>query len=74
MPITVFSTGTAVGTFTWNGTEGKPVSFEFEMAIFSRFTAIRLYFAQNGLDMNSIKFELLRPVDNMDLAFAAEEK
>ena len=66
--------GTAVGTFTWNGTNGKPVSFSLELPIFSRFTAIRLYFAQNGLDLHSVEFELTKTVDNMDIAFASEDK
>lgn len=73
IPVTVFAMGTSVGTFTWSGTEGKPVSFTLEMAVFSRFTAIRLYFAQNGLDLHSVEFELVKTVENMDIAFAAEE-
>ena len=73
IPVTVFAMGTAVGTFTWSGTDGKPVSFTLEMPIFSRFTAIRLYFAQNGLDLHSVEFELVKTVENMDIAFAAEE-
>jgi len=74
IPITVFAMGTAVGTFTWNGSNGKPVSFSLEMPIFSRFTAIRLYFAQNGLDLHSVEFELLKTVESMDIAFASEEE
>ncbi|WP_028516658.1 glycoside hydrolase family 3 protein [Ruminococcus flavefaciens] len=74
IPVTVFAMGTAVGTFTWNGTNGKPVSFSLELPIFSRFTAIRLYFAQNGLDLHSVEFELTKTVDNMDIAFASEDK
>ncbi|MCR4795269.1 MAG: glycoside hydrolase family 3 C-terminal domain-containing protein [Ruminococcus sp.] len=74
IPITVFAMGTNIGTFTWNGTQGKPVSYSLEMPIFSRFTTIRMYFAQNGLDLHSVDFELLKAAENMDLAFAAEEK
>ena len=52
--------GTASGTFTWNGTNGEPVSFiKDEMPMFSRFTTLRLYFAQNGLKMHSISFKLI---------------
>lgn len=58
IPVTLFSVGTASGTFTWNGTGGKPVSFSKEIPMFSRYVAIRLYFAQSGLKMHSIKFEL----------------
>lgn len=58
IPITLFSMGTAVGTFTFNGTGGKAVSMEKETPMFSRFTTFRIYFAQNGLDLHSIRFEL----------------
>ena len=60
IPVTLFSTGTPWATFTWNGTGGKPVSFSKDVPMFSRFTTIRLYFAQNGLDLIDIKFELIK--------------
>ena len=59
IPVTLFSMGTASGTFTWNGTGGKPVSFSNKIPLFSHYTAMRLYFAQSGLHMDSIRFELL---------------
>ena len=74
IPVTLFLMGTASGVFTWNGTGGIPVSFEKEVPMFSRFTAVRLYFAQNGLDLQSIKFELIKPAGSIDtLAFKPEE-
>ena len=73
IPLTLFATGIPCGTFTWNGTEGKPVPLEKEIPFFSKFTAIRLYFAQSGLDLQSIEFELLRTVDSMDIAFVSED-
>ncbi len=73
IPVTLFLMGTANGTFTWNGTDGKPVAMENEVPIFSHFTAVRLYFAQSGLDMHSIKFELVRPAENLEVAFKKEE-
>lgn len=74
IPVTIFAMGTASGTLTWNGTDGKPVPLTCEIPMFSRFTAIRLYFAQNGLDLQSIEFKLVRETDNMDLAFAEGDK
>lgn len=73
IPVTLFLMGTANGTFTWNGTDGKPVAMENEVPVFSHFTAVRLYFAQSGLDMHSIKFELVRPAENLEVAFKKEE-
>ena len=73
IPVTIFFMGTASGTFTWNGTGGKPVPFTSNVPIFSRFTSVRLYFAQNGLDLIGIKFRRTRTADSYDLAFAQEE-
>ena len=42
--------------------------------MFSRFSAIRLYFAQNGLKLHSIEFELEKAEDNIELAFASEDQ
>ena len=44
--------GTAYGTFTWNGTNGLPVSFEADIPLFSKYTNLRLFFAQGGLKMH----------------------
>ena len=57
--VTVLSLGTACGTYTFNGTGGKPVSQERTTLFFSRFTTIRLYFGGSGLKMHSIRFEFL---------------
>lgn len=58
IPVTLFAMGTASAVFTWNGTDGKPVSFSKVIPIFSRYSTLRLYFAQNGLDLISISFEI----------------
>lgn len=67
IPVTLFTMGTANAVFTWNGTGGKAVSYSSEIPMFSHFTAVRIYFAQNGLDMISIDFEKTartdRPMD-----------
>jgi beta-glucosidase len=51
--------GTVVGTFTWNGTGGAPVSFFGNTYMFSRYTTVRLYFAQGGLDLVNMEFEII---------------
>ncbi|MBD5159330.1 MAG: beta-glucosidase, partial [Ruminococcus sp.] len=74
IPVTLFAMGTASGTFTWNGTDGQPVSYSKEIPMFSRFTAIRLYFAQNGLDLKSIEFNLTREAQSLEeVAFRQED-
>ena len=59
IPVSVLSMGTVVGTFTWNGTGGKPVSFSGSTYMFSRYTTVRLYFAQGGLDLVDVKFRMV---------------
>lgn len=74
IPVTLFAMGTASGTFTWNGTNGLPVSYSKKIPMFSRFTAIRLYFAQNGLDIHSIEFRFARSAESLEeIAFKQEE-
>lgn len=74
IPLTLFVMSTASGTFTWNGTGGKPVSYSKEIPMFSRFTAVRLYFAQNGLDLHSIEFKLTKTAEDINsVAFRQEE-
>ena len=71
VPLTIFSMGTASGTLTWNGTKGVPQQRSTEIPMFSRFTTIRLYFAQNGLELRSIDFELVKAADDISVAFVA---
>nr|MDE6086794.1 fibronectin type III-like domain-contianing protein [Oscillospiraceae bacterium] len=59
IPMTLFIMGTASGTFTWNGTDGKPMTFSKKVPMFSKFNAIRLYFSQSGLHMRQITFRYL---------------
>ncbi|MBE6901885.1 MAG: beta-glucosidase [Ruminococcaceae bacterium] len=55
--VTLFSVGSACGSYIWNGTGGEPVALSKEINVFSRFTSIRLHFAANGLKLHSIKYE-----------------
>ena len=63
IPVTFFNTGSVCGMYIWNGTDGKPVSITKNIAMFSRFNPIRLYFAQNGLKIHKIRFELVALMD-----------
>ncbi|MDO4863284.1 MAG: glycoside hydrolase family 3 C-terminal domain-containing protein [Ruminococcus sp.] len=56
IPLTIFAMGTASGTLTWNGTGGAAVTHSAKIPMFSRFTTMRLYFAQSGLDLIGITF------------------
>ena len=60
IPMTVFVMGTAAGTFTWNGTNGKDVTHSTEITLFSKYTTIRMYFAQTGLNLKKVRIKLNR--------------
>lgn len=57
IPLTLFLMGSANGTFTWNGTGGKPVSFARDYYLSFHYTSVRLAFAQNGLKLHSMRVE-----------------
>ena len=71
IPVTVFSMGTASGTFTWNGTGGEPVSFTAKLPLYSHYSTMRLYFAQSGLSMHSIQFRQLS--EGLDISALVNE-
>ncbi len=60
IPLTLFTLGTACGNFTWNGTNGEYVPITRKTPLFSRFSTVRMYFAQSGLKLKDIRFRLVR--------------
>ncbi|WP_028508913.1 glycoside hydrolase family 3 protein [Ruminococcus sp. NK3A76] len=62
MNVTIYSLGTPFGTFTYNGTDGEPVSFTTgNVPLFSRYSIIRLHFSLGGLDLISLEVENVQP-------------
>lgn len=59
LPVTLFTLGSAIANYTFNGTGGKDVTISNDTILYSRYTTVRLYFAQNGLDLKNIHFEFL---------------
>ena len=57
--VTLFAVGIPSGTFTFNGTGGKPVQQSRDVQFLSSFVSVRLYFGGSGLKLDSIKFELV---------------
>ena len=60
IPVTMFVLGIACGNFTWNGTGGEYVPISRSTQMYSRYTTVRLYFAQSGLKLKDITFKLTR--------------
>lgn len=73
IPVTLFLMGSPCGTMTWSGTEGKPVTYSTESPMFSRYTSVRLYFAQSGLNLHNVTFELIKAAEDMNIAFIQED-
>lgn len=63
LPCTLFFNGFPICNFTFNGTEGKDVVIEKEVACYSRFNVFRLYVKSNGLTLKDITFEYDRDLD-----------
>ncbi len=62
MNVTLYSLGTPFATFTYNGTNGEPVSFTAEnVPLFSRYSIIRMHFSLGGLDLISLEVENTLP-------------
>lgn len=59
VPVTLYAMGSPHGVYTFNGTNGEWASISRELPLFSRFTACRLYFGQNGITLRDIKFEII---------------
>lgn len=57
MPLTLFLMGSANGTFTWNGTGGRPVSFARDYYLSFHYTSVRLAIGQNGLKLHGMRVE-----------------
>ena len=73
MPVTIFSMGTAVATFTWNGTEGKPVSFSQRAYFFSHYSAMRMFFALGGLKLHEMKLSRVAEVHSGSMVPTVDE-
>ncbi|MGN0665645.1 MAG: glycoside hydrolase family 3 protein [Huintestinicola sp.] len=56
LPVTIFSMGTPFGVYTFNG-NADHAEVSRGVTIFSRFTTMKMYFAQSGLTVESIRFE-----------------
>ena len=63
IPVTMFVLGIAWGNYTWNGTSGKDMTITRSTSFYSRYTTIRLYFAQSGLDLKDITFRLTKKTE-----------
>lgn len=57
--VSLFALGSASGTYTFNGTDGKLVSQTRNGTFLSHFMSIRLYFGGSGLKLHSIRFEYI---------------
>ncbi len=59
IPVTVFLQGFPFFSYLWNGTEGQWQTQERSLYVRDRYSVMRLYFGQSGLELQSLKFTLL---------------
>ena len=65
IPVTVFYQSVPMAVFTFNGTGGQWRSMEKKIVLHNKYAALRVYFAQNGLDVKEIKFIFDKPVEEI---------
>jgi len=66
LPCTLFFNGFPFHVFTFHGSEGKEISLECEIDLYSRFAVMRLFVARNGLDLSQITFQYVRELEPRD--------
>ncbi len=62
LPVTLFYQSVPMAMFTFNGTGGKWVTLARTAVMHNKYPVHRLYFAQNGLEVKSIKFIFEKPM------------
>ncbi len=67
IPCTLFATGTPVGTFTFNGTNGEPVSLKRKIIFYKRKSLHRLYVAANGVTLTNLTLRFISDDMSMGL-------
>ena len=55
IPVMIYNMDALCNSFTFNGTKGKPVSFECVTNCYSSYTRIKIYFGQSGLKIHNIE-------------------
>lgn len=66
LPCTLFFNGYPVQVFTFHGSEGKEVTLEGEVMLYSRFAILRLNVGCNGLELSDICFSYDRELGKRD--------
>ena len=58
IPITLIRDGVPAAVFTFNGTDGEWASMEKKIILNNKYAVLQLYFGQNGLEAEEIRFTL----------------
>ena len=66
IPITIFVQSTPVGVFTWNGTGGKWTVQSKRILLHSRYSIVRMYFGESGVQLQKLRFTLLRGIKDIE--------
>ena len=62
IPVTLIRDGIPTVVFTFNGTGGEWASIEKKVMFDNKYAVLQLYFGQNGLEAEEIRFTLDEPL------------
>lgn len=63
IPVTVFYQSIPMAVFTFNGTGGQWRTMERKIELLNKYSALRVYFPQNGLEVKEIRFIYDKPAE-----------
>ena len=66
LPITLFYQSVPMASFIFNGTGGEWDTRSRRVVLHNKYAVLRLFIAQNGLDLKEIKFTFHKPVEEID--------
>lgn len=72
IPVTVFTQSVPAGVITFNGTGGQWSQITKKVCMATRYVAVRLYFAQSGVQLKEMKLRLIEKVKDEGAPFDVE--
>lgn len=69
IPVTLYAMGTASGTLYWGNADREPVTHKRRLPVFSHYTAFRLEYPADSIELHSISFRLAQEVEDINIAF-----
>lgn len=65
IPVTLFTQSIPIAVFTWNGTNGEWVTKDKNIVFLTKYSVLRLYFGQNGVQLKDLKLTFIEDLENI---------